>query len=160
MRDVDIAWAVGLFEGEGCIGIWKTQKGRKLPLIRLSLEMTDRDVVERFCEVVACGRVTGPHVYKRPTNRKPTYGWLISNRADVERILLMFQPWLGERRSSKAQEVLAEIAKLNMQCEHCGKAFRSHRILSRFCSSRCRSQSYYLAHRPVGTTGIGRPRTL
>ena len=165
MRDVDIAWAVGLFEGEGCIGIWKTQKDHVLPLIRLTVAMTDRDVVERFCRIVECGRVSPEKTLRQPTKsgrpRKPVHVWQISNRADVERLLLAFRPWLGARRSAKADEVLAEIAKLDMVCENCGVKFRSHRISSRFCSVKCRNRWHYMNRRPAERPSqFWRPRVL
>jgi hypothetical protein len=159
MESVEIAWAAGLFEGEGSICIFE-QKHNVLPLIRLCLQMTDRDIVERFCRIMECGRVTGEHRFGRE-HHKPTYRWHIGNRRDVERILLALLPYLGQRRTAKANEALAEIAKLDMICEHCGVKFRSHRISSKFCSSKCRSMAYYLAHRPaVRPSNVGRPRTL
>jgi len=160
MDTAEIAWAAGLFEGEGCIGVWKTQKNHVLPLIRLTITMTDRDVLERFCAVVQCGKVGGERRYGRP-HHKPAFVWCISNRSDVERILLALLPWFGERRSAKAREALAEIAKLNMTCEYCGVTFRSHRISSRFCSVKCRNRWNYLNRRPAERpSNVGRPRTI
>jgi hypothetical protein len=159
MTDADIAWAAGLFEGEGYITMFR-MKAHVLHSIRLGIQMTDRDVLEKFCEIVECGKVGGPHRYSRP-HHKPTYVWGIGNRTDVERILLAFLPWLGERRSAKAREMLAEIAKLNMTCEECGVTFRSHRISSRFCSVKCRNRWNYLNRRPAERpSNKGRPRTI
>lgn len=159
MSDADIAWAAGLFEGEGYITIFQME-GHVLPLIRLGITMTDRDVLERFCRIVECGRVTGEHRFGRP-NHKPTYRWAIGNRRDVERILLAFRPWLGERRGAKADLMLAEIAKLDMTCESCGVTFRSHRISARFCSVKCRNRWNYLNRRPAERPSkAGRPRTI
>jgi hypothetical protein len=154
----EIAWAAGLFEGEGCIYMVQ-QKAKVLRSIRLSVLMTDRDIVQRFRDVVDCGSVSGERRFGRE-HHKPTYVWLICNRRDVERILLDFLPWLGERRTAKANEALAEIAKLNQTCEGCGIVFRSHRITSRFCSVKCRNRWHYLSHRPAEPSPTGRPRTL
>lgn len=159
MNPIDVAWAAGLFEGEGCITIFD-QKHNVLPLIRLQVQMTDRDVVAQFCDVVECGKVSGPKRVGRP-NRKPVYVWAIGNRKDVERILLAFLPWFGERRAAKAQLTLAEIAKLDMMCDECGTVFRSHRISSRFCSIKCRNRWHYMQNRPAERPSlVGRPRTL
>lgn len=153
------AWAAGLFEGEGSIySMDRCKDGHhQLPVMRLSLQMTDRDVVERFCRIVECGKVGGQRRFGRE-HHKPTYMWLISRRSEIERLLRAMLPWFGERRAAKARSTLAEIAKLNMTCEHCGVTFRSHRITSRFCSNKCRSMDYYLAHRGEPSP-IGRPRT-
>ena len=159
MESIEIAWAAGLFEGEGYITIFHME-GHVLPTIRLGITMTDRDVLEHFCRVVECGRVTGEHRFGRE-HHKPTFRWSIGNRKDCERILLMFLPWLGERRATKAREMLAEIAKLNMICENCGVVFRSHRISSRFCGAKCRNRWHYMHNRSSERpSNIGRPRIL
>ena len=49
----EIAWAAGLFEGEGCMTV---SGGR--PFMRLN--STDEDTPRRFWEVVAAGKVYGP----------------------------------------------------------------------------------------------------
>lgn len=162
MRDVDIAWATGLFEGEGCILIMDRSKDghHRLPVVRLAITMTDRDVLERFCEIAECGKVGPERRYGRP-HHKPAFMWQISSRAEVERLLLAFRPWFGERRGARADEALAEIAKLNMVCEGCGATFRSHRTSSRFCSTACRNRWHYMNRRPAERPSKkGRPRTL
>lgn len=158
MKPVDIAWAAGLFEGEGSICIFE-QKHNVLPLIRVSIQMTDRDVVERFVQIMGCGRVTGEHRFGRE-HHKPTYRWHIGNRADVERIVLMLLPYLGERRSAKAREALAEIARLDHVCRTCGKTFRARRLDMVCCSTKCRNRWHYLNRRPEEASNMGRPRTL
>jgi hypothetical protein len=55
----EIAWAAGLFEGEGCIS--HMQRGSGLDL-QIALAMTDEEVVRRFDAVVDRGRVYGPYL--------------------------------------------------------------------------------------------------
>lgn len=162
MTDADIAWAAGLFEGEGHISIIRVKaRPDSLHLIRLGITMTDRDVLGRFCATVECGRVTGPHTFNRPAHHKPIYRWAIGNRKDVERILLAFLPWLGERRSAKAQEMLAEIARLDRECKNCGRPFRARRLDMQCCSVKCRNRWNYLNRRPAERpSNVGRPRTI
>jgi hypothetical protein len=51
----EIAWAAGLFEGEGSI----TRFGRSGKFdLRVSLNMTDEDVVRRFDAIVDRGKVS------------------------------------------------------------------------------------------------------
>src|SRR5207245_5183125 len=52
----DIAWAAGLFEGEGSI----TQSGGR---VRLSLKMTDEESVRRFAKIIQRGTVYGLSAY-------------------------------------------------------------------------------------------------
>ena len=95
-----IEWAAGLFEGEG--SICKLKDGRT----RLFLEMTDKDVVESFRDVLDTGSVTGPH-YR--ADYKPVYKWNIGKQKVVKKILEAMLPLLGERRSFKALNCLDDI---------------------------------------------------
>lgn len=159
MEPVEIAWAAGLFEGEGCITIFE-QKHNVLPLIRLQIIMTDRDILERFCRIVACGRVSDERRFGRE-HHKPTYVWAIGNRPDVERILLALLPWFGERRSAKARQALKEIARLDHVCKNCGETFRARRLDMQCCSVKCRNRWNYLNRRPAERpSNVGRPRIL
>jgi hypothetical protein len=54
--DTEFAWFVGLFEGEGCIGL--SSIGR--PTVTIS--MTDEDVIRRAHRICGLG-----HVKERPT---------------------------------------------------------------------------------------------
>lgn len=159
MTDADIAWAAGLFEGEGCIYFFR-QKHHVLTHVRMSVLMTDLDIVEKFCRIVECGKVGPERRYGRE-HHKPAFMWQISNRTDIERLLLAFRPWFGERRGAKADVVLAEIAKLNVKCAQCGKTYRASRLSKHFlCSMKCRNRWNYLARRPEKVGNIGRPRVL
>lgn len=96
----DIAWAAGLFEGEGWWG----------PRARTSAEaivgMTDRDVVERFAAVVGVGRIS---IEERAEGRKTLYRWSVCNAADVRMLIHLFWPWLGTRRRESATVLLERV---------------------------------------------------
>jgi len=104
MVAVDLAWAAGIFEGEGCIYQYR---GRGYQYPRLKVGMTDEDIVRRFHEIVGCGSVTrfnSPAHEKR--GNKPVWVWTAGRTEDVARVAGMLWPWLGERRRAKAVEVL------------------------------------------------------
>ena len=71
---------------------------------RLKLKMTDRDVVERFCEVVGCGKVKPAKPSKE--HYKPLYEWTCQRRYDVHQFLDTFLPYFGNRRAYKALNIL------------------------------------------------------
>lgn len=111
-----MAWAAGLFEGEGSVTINKGHKGRKHLL--LSLPSTDLDVVLKFHSVVGIGTVNGP--YERDHGIRPIAGGLpkpISNwRASGKegRTLLAKEEFIshfGVRRTQKIKDVIAELDK-------------------------------------------------
>jgi hypothetical protein len=58
-RNVEIAWAAGLFEGEGCV----TEINRRFAL---AVKNTDEEVI-RFDEIVGLGRMYGPLGTPKPT---------------------------------------------------------------------------------------------
>lgn len=135
--DAEIAWAAGIFEGEGCISIKPPQERRHLPSIRLVIQTTDEDVLVRFREIVGCGSVV--HL-RRPAlpGKKAVYSWELGNRVEVESLVLAFLPWLGERRTAKAQLVLDDIASLDRNCLGCGAPFRAYRSDAHWCSHKHR----------------------
>ncbi len=98
-----IAWAAGLFEGEGCINIYQP-KNQRYPIAGLSLAMTDEDLVLRFALAVGIEKITE----SRPVpSNKPIFTWKTRKRSEVDRILNLFLPYLGNRRRQKALEVLS-----------------------------------------------------
>ena len=94
----DLAWAAGLFEGEGCF----TLSGRGTA--RAILNMTDEDVVRRFAQIVRVGGIRGKRVI-RPQH-KPQWEWTVQNHEGVQALIAVLWPWLGQRRRSRAVEVL------------------------------------------------------
>ena len=99
----ELAWAGGLFEGEGCIFV---ARHCDPPQARLEIRMTDRDVLERFCQIVERGRVCGKAYHSAPNSIKKAWKWGVYDIESVRHILALFAPYLGKRRSQKAKEVL------------------------------------------------------
>ena len=98
-RYTDIVWAAGLFEGEGCIYINPTRI-----YVQLIINMTDLDVMERYVDVVGHGNLNGPFWSNKST--KPYWRTTVSKSSEVQRILKMFLPHFGKRRSDKAIEAI------------------------------------------------------
>lgn len=117
----EIAWAAGLFEGEGTWGVYHRSRGPSL-VIQAALGMTDRDVVETFCRIVGMGTVKVRD--KQRGNRKTVYVWSCGEAASVRALVEMFRPWLGERRMERGEEILrlgADIRVHNRYRTHCPK---------------------------------------
>lgn len=108
----DMAWAAGLFEGEGSI-VWTSVPPRNNTKKRhyrcqLSLHSTDEDVVRRFHKVIGIGVVNGPYNYStKKTKRKPSWYWAVGSHERVQAAIAMMWPWLCSRRRERAKEVLA-----------------------------------------------------
>lgn len=101
--DPDIAWAAGLFEGEGCISIRPIRGRTRRRSAQLVLTSTDHDVVIRFAAIVGAGRIVGP--FSRPS-RKPAWRWQVESAVGVIRVLRLLNPYLCRRRREKATEAL------------------------------------------------------
>lgn len=103
MTERNIAWAAGLFEGEGCIGLRKNgNNGIPSPLLQLN--MTDKDVIIAFQELVG-GKIYGPYKPRSDIGKKLQWQWQEGRILEVKRILLDFLPYLCNRRRNKAIEV-------------------------------------------------------
>lgn len=104
--DIQLAWAAGLFEGEGCIsykkGSRKNSPGYCLP--RISLTSTDRDVIDRFCRVVGAGNVRDIKRKNAPSHWKKAWRWEANGKSAVD-IMEAIYPLLGERRRARWGEV-------------------------------------------------------
>lgn len=104
--DPQIAWAAGLFEGEGCIThIQRRPTSGLYPVLQLS--MTDFDVVQRFMGIL--GSHTQSIVKPRKEHHKPQLMWRTAKKTEVQRILSLFLPYFGQRRAYKALNILDEL---------------------------------------------------
>lgn len=105
-------WAVGVFEGEGCIGI-SYPPDRPNPRVSLVVNMTDEDVVKRVHKSFKLGTVVGPK--SNGIGRKDSYVWKITKRNEVELLLNKMIPLLGSRRRTKARKALKVLEALKEQ---------------------------------------------
>ena len=100
MSTSEVAWAAGLFEGEGTI----THSGGRP---RLALKMTDDWPVRRFAEIVG-GSVYGP--YRNRTGehdgypRKDFYMWVAEGKAGA-RAARMMEPFLSPARLKRLDDL-------------------------------------------------------
>ena len=100
----NIAWAAGLFEGEGSISI-------KPQTAQLHLAMTDEDVVRKFHAIVGMGNVYGPGIDKRKPHYKPSWRWAVGGSKKSQALLAAFWPFLGARRQAKARDAISSCAR-------------------------------------------------
>jgi len=98
----DVAWAAGLFEGEGSITL-----NRGKPVVQL--RNCDKEVITRFRRALRLGKIYGPYVNRSAAARdgyprKDYFAWMA--RGDEFRIAVeMMWPWLSRRRQLRAVEV-------------------------------------------------------
>ena len=104
-RREDLAWAAGLFEGEGCLNFKRETSKPSFCGIRANLASTDADTASRFAAIVGVGKLRVQKPYGLGT--KEVYYWSIHSFENVQYLIALFWCWLGERRRNKAKELLA-----------------------------------------------------
>jgi hypothetical protein len=98
----NLAWAAGLFEGEGCI---TRRQGVQTNLV---MTMTDEDVVRRFHAIIGHGKVYGP--YKTKTGVKLQWRWACTGSKHCIAVLAALWCFLGERRKARTIVAMKEMA--------------------------------------------------
>lgn len=112
MSELDFAWAAGLFEGEGYIGIQSKAGERKYKsnYWYIGIGMTDEDVIKRFANIFDLSYATRIRAKERSSKDyfKDLYVVRTSKRAKVKEIVDALLPYMGERRRSKMEEFLGD----------------------------------------------------
>jgi hypothetical protein len=107
----ELAWAGGLFEGEGSFHLTKTFKPRA------ALCMSDEDSVRRFHRAVGVGRVNGPRLPRGGT--KEVWTWQAAKFEEFQAAVVFIWYGLGARRRAKAIEILAGVQYVDKsRCGH------------------------------------------
>jgi hypothetical protein len=67
--------------------------------------MIDEDEVHEFRDIVGCGSVVT--VPPRQPHHQVQYQWQANKYEDVKHVILLLEPWLGQRRLVQAINALA-----------------------------------------------------
>src|SRR5262249_42311059 len=104
----EIAWAAGLYEGEGTIvRIAKVGKNGG-PSSWMSIRMTDREPIEEMVRIFGgsfSDKVRVPS--ETAKGYKVKYGWRVSAWRDIIRVAEAIYPWLSPRRKAQVDAVMA-----------------------------------------------------
>ena len=89
---IELAWAAGFFEGEGCVHIRKA--GRRFPRLQLHIAQCDSsETLERFARAVNFnGSILGPYMLQG----KPRVYQLVINGKSAHTAMEMIFPYLSE----------------------------------------------------------------
>lgn len=97
----DLAYAAGLFEGEGHVGFNNRAKAPKL-----TVDSTDLDVLERLLACVKVGTICGPYLRGTRPGNKPIWRWHVQNQAHAYALAVALYGFLGKRRRERIREVI------------------------------------------------------
>jgi hypothetical protein len=166
-RNEEVAWAAGLFEGEGSIYAHRmrsrgSRSNDRIALLAVQVKMGDEDVVLRFCDAVGVGSVTGPFKGKAAHHRLMWRWRVVSDEA--EKTLALLEPFLGTRRRAQLRDVRSAITppvgrgfrhvlsgEEPATCQRCGKPLvgKQTAMVRRYCSDNCRKRHFEERRRRV-----------
>lgn len=110
MENLDwIAWAAGIIEGEGCLGLYQDNRRPSTYTVKIQVESTDKFVVDKVQEIFG-GNIYENNAPSKLPKYKKSWRWLVSNKQGVKQILTTIYPYLSPRRQDKANEILNNIA--------------------------------------------------
>jgi hypothetical protein len=112
LTDFELGWVVGILEGEGCFFITRRAKGPYGPYLygRVTVCMTDRDVLERLQRVTGIGKLERVRERQDPKH-KPISQWIVCRNQEAIELMVAVYPHMGARRQAKIREVLAQVEK-------------------------------------------------
>jgi hypothetical protein len=110
---ISVAWAAGIIEGEGHIQAryrsGPSTYGKNIA-IKVRVVMTDRDVVEKLCQVFGVGKVS-PYFPTTGLGKKPLYRWDAASRDAVVLVCDAIYPWMGTRRRRQIDQLRQLLAE-------------------------------------------------
>ena len=121
MRDTDIAYLAGLFDGEGSIQYKKKPEKKKSGTydcwrISMEISMTDQSVLRWITEVLGCGTFTKkPRKGKRKDGTKylMQYRWRCTFR-DAFYVCCLFFPY-AHTKLPKIQQIINHYSKIKLK---------------------------------------------
>lgn len=109
--ELGIAWAAGLFEGEGSISCvpmkHKGDYSRGYYTRHVCMSMTDHDVLVKLQLAIGLGKIRGPYQDRRNPNHKQSWVWTASGYDEMVQVLELFRPYLCSRRQEQIDHFLS-----------------------------------------------------
>ena len=99
MTDVEIAWAAGFFDGEGCTTL--ARKGGNAH-VRIVVMQKDPEVLHRFHAAVGVGAI----YYHDRKSACPMWAWQTTNEADSRAVIELLRPYLGTVKREQADRCI------------------------------------------------------
>lgn len=105
IREANIAWAAGFFDGEGSTILGRQRPGKGKPFIRISISQKEREALDKFRNAMRVGKVYGP--YGRADQGFAFHYVALGDKAHYA--LLLMWPHLGELKRFQAEVVISTV---------------------------------------------------
>lgn len=110
--DEALAWAAGLFDGDGSTCLLKHRTHTGYICAEMSITQTSRtgapEVLTRFRAIVELGHVNGP--FGGSDRCEPVFRWKAHRLADIAMVAQALWPWLGHVKRAQAERVVAAVS--------------------------------------------------
>ncbi len=90
--DIELAWAAGFFDGEGCVHVHRRDQ-----IVQLQVGQTEETTLQRFAKAVGLGNVTGPYDPKR-RNSNVYWRWQVYG-TKAEAVMAKLLPHMSAPKS-------------------------------------------------------------
>jgi len=117
----NLAWAGGLFEGEGCISTACGPRSR----VVLRVAITDEDVLDKFIGIIGVGKKRREPIRG---SYKQVFSWTLSRGENCQAVLAALWPFLGIRRKQKAKEAIIIFSKYIRSIGRCRRGHKLDRV--------------------------------
>lgn len=107
----NLAWCAGFFDGEGCFSTSKATTRHPNRYARVNISQVNREVLDKFRSTVGVGVVRGP--YDRPN--QPMFSYNLSNWPEIQHLICVLWPWLGEVKKEQALRVISNCNKTQLR---------------------------------------------
>ena len=110
--DEELAWAAGLFDGDGSTCFERHKTRSNYVRADMSITQTSRagtpEVLLRFRQLVGVGHINGP--YGGSDRWEPVYRWKAHRLDHVQHVARTLWPWLGALKRAQAFHVITVVA--------------------------------------------------
>lgn len=104
----ELAWAAGLFDGEGSITLPPAGHGApRLELPQASADGHPHSSLLRLHHVVGVGRISGPRYLKSSWSKLPQCRWEATSFESAQAVIAMLWPYLGRVKRDEAHGAFA-----------------------------------------------------
>lgn len=101
---IELAWAAGFLDGEGCFSTMTNRRGKVRNYPLLTISQRERYVLDRFMKAVGEGYVNGPYNKDKGAG---AYYYRVNGYEKVLRVAKLLWPYLSPVKRAQARRVLA-----------------------------------------------------
>lgn len=106
MNREELAWAAGLFDGEGNVRLIRKHVGSQRGQPHLSIAQVNPIVLQRFRDAVGIGKVYGPYL-QRTANRRPYFVYSGGGFPSIQAVIAMIWSFLSPVKKEQARTTLS-----------------------------------------------------